>query len=181
MSDGTFTWARSPGGRVLSQSDGVDDLLAGVDRHGDLTFLFTAAGVVSDTALFDPFGDPLATTGTSGTSLGFQSDYTDPTSDHVWMGARWYDGGWAAFLSRDVVFGELSTPISLNRYTYGFANPLSFWDPDGRIPQSIIDDEISASNQIKRDAARKKETARFIALNADPEPSGSAELAQGFL
>ena len=137
VSDRTFTWARSPGGRVLSQSDGVSDLLAGVDRHGDLTFLFSAAGVVSDTALFDPFGDPLATTGTSGSTLGFQSDYTDPVSDHVWMGARWYDGGWAAFLSRDSVFGELSTPVSLNRYTYGFANPLSFWDPDGRMPVRI--------------------------------------------
>jgi hypothetical protein len=48
------------------------------------------------------------------------------------MGARWYSGSDAVFRSRDTVFGELNTPVSLNRYTYAFANPLSYWDPDGR-------------------------------------------------
>jgi hypothetical protein len=47
------------------------------------------------------------------------------------MGARWYEGSWAAFLSRDTTFGELSTPISLNRYTYAYASPLDYWDPFG--------------------------------------------------
>jgi hypothetical protein len=46
------------------------------------------------------------------------------------MGARWYDPTAAQFRSRDTIFGELSTPVSLNRYTYGFANPLVFWDRD---------------------------------------------------
>ena len=72
------------------------------------------------------------TTGTTSPTLGFQADFTDPASDHVWMGARWYDGGWAAFLSRDTVFGELKTPVSMNRYTYAYANPIAFFDPDGR-------------------------------------------------
>ncbi|MCP4307721.1 MAG: hypothetical protein GY788_23180, partial [bacterium] len=30
-------------------------------------------------------------------------------------------------------FGQLRTPVSLNRYTYGYANPLLYWDPDGRV------------------------------------------------
>ncbi|MCP4305635.1 MAG: hypothetical protein GY788_12290, partial [bacterium] len=72
------------------------------------------------------------TTGTTGQTLGLQGDYTDPTSDDVWMGARWYNGTDASFRSRDTVFGELTTPISLNRYTYGHASPLNYWDPNGR-------------------------------------------------
>ena len=56
------------------------------------------------------------------------------------MGSRWYDGGWAAFLSRDTVFGELRTPVSLNRFTYAFANPISFFDPDGRCPIGMQSD-----------------------------------------
>ena len=136
VSDGTFTYGRSPSGRLVSQTDGVTSLLAGLDAHGDLGFLYSAAGVVSDTALFDPFGDPVAATGSTSPTLGFQADFTDPASEHVWMGSRWYDGGWAAFLSRDTVFGELRTPVSLNRYTYAFANPISFFDPDGRTSQA---------------------------------------------
>jgi RHS repeat-associated protein len=133
VSDGTFTYGRSPGGRVISQTDGSNTWLTGLDRHGDLSFLYTATGVVTDTQLFDPFGDPAAETGATSPTLGFQGDFTDPASGHVWMGTRWYDGGWASFLSRDTVFGQLRTPISLNRYTYGYANPLRFWDPDGRV------------------------------------------------
>jgi len=47
------------------------------------------------------------------------------------MGARWYSAADAVFRSRDSVSGELVTPVSLNRYTYGWANPLRYWDPDG--------------------------------------------------
>jgi RHS repeat-associated protein len=64
--------------------------------------------------------------------VGFQADFTDPVTGEVWMGARWYNPSTAVFLSRDSVRGELSTPISLNRYTYGWANPLTYWDPDGK-------------------------------------------------
>ena len=72
VSDGTFTYGRSPGGRLVSQTDGVTSLLAGLDRHGDLAFLFTASGVVSDTAVFDPFVDPATQTGSTNPTLGFQ-------------------------------------------------------------------------------------------------------------
>jgi RHS repeat-associated protein len=130
--DGTFTYSHSPGGRLLSVSDGTDAWLAGANRHGDLTHLFTTTGVLADSSLFDPFGEVIATSGSVGPTVGFQSDYTDPVSAHVWMGARWYDAATATFLSRDSVFGELSTPVSLNRYTYAGANPLRYWDPDGR-------------------------------------------------
>ncbi|MCP4308111.1 MAG: hypothetical protein GY788_25200 [bacterium] len=81
--------------------------------------------------MFDPFGDPTASSGTTDPTIGFQGDHTDPASNEVWMGARWYNGADAAFRSRDTVFGELATPISLNRYTYGWASPLNYWDPDG--------------------------------------------------
>jgi RHS repeat-associated protein len=58
-------------------------------------------------------------------------DYTAANGD-VWMGARWYRPGTGTFLHRDTVFGQLQTPISLNRYTYANGSPLNMWDPDGR-------------------------------------------------
>lgn len=82
--------------------------------------------------MYDPFGVTAATTGGGGSPLGFQGDYTDPTFGEVWMGARWYSPTDAGFRSRDTVFGELTTPISLNRYTYSHNNPLLYWDPNGQ-------------------------------------------------
>jgi RHS repeat-associated protein len=133
VTDGTFTYGRSPAGRLVSQTDGTTALLTGLDRHGDLTWLADTSGALTDTMMFDPFGDPTASSGQTNPTVGFQGDYTDPTSGEVWMGARWYSGGDAVFRSRDTIFGELHTPISLNRYTYAWANPNTYWDPDGHM------------------------------------------------
>ena len=131
--DGVFTYSRTPAGRLVAQTDGTSDWLFGQDRHGDVTALINpATASVTDTRLYDPFGDVAAQTGSTNPTLGFQGDYTDPASDEVWMGARWYSGADAVFRSRDSVFGELAMPISLNRYTYAAGNPLRYWDPDGR-------------------------------------------------
>jgi len=47
------------------------------------------------------------------------------------MGARWYAPASGTFNSRDTIYGELATPVSLNRYTYALNNPLAYFDPDG--------------------------------------------------
>ena len=148
VDDGAFTYARTPGGRLVSQTNGTNDvLLTGLDRHGDLTWLFDpTSGTVTDTAAYDPYGDPIATTGGTAPTVGFQGDYTDPDSNQTWMGARWYSGADAVFRSRDTVYGELRTPVSLNRYTYGWASPLSFWDPDGHlITKPMLDGEYGST------------------------------------
>jgi len=136
VSDGTFNYSRTPTGDLVGISDGIDDLLAGTDRHGDLTHLHQADGTITDTALYDPYGDPLDITGSFDPHVGYQTDWTDPTTGHVSMGARWYEGASANFLSRDSVLGELTTPISLNRYTYAWANPLHYWDPTGHFAEA---------------------------------------------
>jgi RHS repeat-associated protein len=132
--DANQTYTRTPGGHLLSITDGTSNLLAGVDRHGDLTHLYQADGTITDTVSYNPFGDPTDTTGSFAPTVGFQSDWTDPTTTHVWQGARWYQPAWAGFLSRDTIRGELSTPVSLNRYTYANNNPLNYWDPYGQQP-----------------------------------------------
>ncbi|MEM9202675.1 MAG: DNRLRE domain-containing protein, partial [Actinomycetota bacterium] len=130
VSVGAGVYGRSPGGSLVSVDEG-DAAVAVRDRHGDVVATVTAAGLLGSTAGYDPFGEVLGSAG-SVPLLGFQADFTDPVTGDVWMGARWYDGSDASFRSRDSVFGGLSTPVSLNRFTYGWANPLNMWDPDGR-------------------------------------------------
>nr|KEO86728.1 hypothetical protein DA06_24785 [Georgenia sp. SUBG003]KEP23591.1 hypothetical protein DA06_06865 [Georgenia sp. SUBG003] len=57
--------------------------------------------------------------------------YTDPASGLVDMGFRQYDLTTGRFTARDNVVGNLSDPITLNRYTYANADPLNVFDPDG--------------------------------------------------
>jgi len=54
------------------------------------------------------------------------------------MGRRWYAPTTGGFTARDGVFGELRSPVSLNRYTYANDDPLGYFDPDGRSPWSTL-------------------------------------------
>ena len=135
---GDVRLARDPVGRLVAGKVGTAQaVLVGSDGHHDVTHLFTAAGAVSGSRLFDPFGAPVASGGTFGVPVGFQGDYTSPVTGDVWMGARWYRPGTATFTSRDTVQGQLVTPVSANRYTYAWADPLGMWDPDGRMPEGF--------------------------------------------
>ncbi len=127
----TERYSRSPSGSLLGvEVDGVASL-AGRNRHGDLSWLLDDTGAVTDTRVWDPYGSLDAATGTTAVALGYQADFTDPASGHVNMGARWYVPSTAIFTARDTVFGQLATPVSLNRYTYAAGNPLRYFDPDG--------------------------------------------------
>ncbi|MFZ4811313.1 MAG: DUF6531 domain-containing protein [Ilumatobacteraceae bacterium] len=143
---GTTLLSHTSGGQLLATKTGTAAAtLTGLDHHGDVIALYTGAGTVSGTRTYTPLGAVIATGGTYTPPVGFQADYTDPATADVWMGARWYRPGTGGFTSRDTVFGQLSTPVSLNRYTYAWADPLGMWDPDGRWPKNPlrgITDEI---------------------------------------
>jgi RHS repeat-associated protein len=130
---GTVRYARSATGALLAVQNGAGSpLIAGLNRHGDLRWLADAAGGTTDTNVMDPFGEPITATGTTGANVGYQGDWTDPTTDDVWMGARWYTPSSSTFRSRDTYSGELRQPVSLNRYTYAGNNPLKYFDANGR-------------------------------------------------
>jgi RHS repeat-associated protein len=106
------------------------------------------AGATTDTRTLDPFGDNAAApTGATGSNLGFQGDWTDPTNAQVWMGARWYSPVNAGFASRDTHRGEARTPVSLNQYTYANANPIRGFDPTGHFCQDTLDGTTVCDNQ----------------------------------
>jgi RHS repeat-associated protein len=129
-SDGTTTFSRGPDGTPLWLTKAGATVAAGMDRHGDLAFTLNANLTVGSTSVYDPFGVPTVKTG-PGPAIGFQADWTEPSTGNVWMGARWYTPGNASFTTRDTYAGNPATPVSLNRYTYGSNNPIRYSDPTG--------------------------------------------------
>jgi RHS repeat-associated protein len=93
----------------------------------------TTLSTLADSTAYDPFGQRIASSGEE-SNVGFQGDWTDPDTDQVNMGARWYDPGSGAFTSRDSVTYASGKSILANRYSYAAGDPLGNTDPDGHWP-----------------------------------------------
>ncbi|WP_267283897.1 LamG-like jellyroll fold domain-containing protein [Amycolatopsis thermoflava] len=129
--DGTTSYTYTPSGDLLGTKQGAAASLALTDLHTDLTALINpATGAVSGSRAYSPFGKVTNTGGTQ-TALGYQHQYTDPTSGNTNMGARWYDPTTGGFTSRDTAGLDPRDQNNANRYTYAANNPLTNTDPTG--------------------------------------------------
>ena len=130
--DGSTKVSYTPTGDPLAVTSNGSTAWALLDAHSDLVALLSpSTGKVVAHRSYDPYGVPGESTGTMAPSIGYQSDWTDPTTGEVNMGARNYLPAADSFTSRDSYPGRLDTPVSLNRYTYAHNNPLTNLDPTG--------------------------------------------------
>jgi RHS repeat-associated protein len=125
-------------GRIAQYSAGGADYFLG-DALGSVRQLVDGNGNVTLTKNYQPYGELMDNAGSGVTSYGYTGEMVDPNG-LVYLRARYYASGQGRFISRDVWDGDDSTPISYNRWLYGFANPLRFTDPTGHIPACDLDD-----------------------------------------
>ena len=123
---------RTPGQDLISLvPSGGTSQKATTNLHGDLSVLRNQSnGQFTYSALFEPFGTA-AKTGSTPVQLGFQAMPQDPVGGLVDMGFRSYDPATARFTAADDRVGDLDRGITINRYQYGSAAPLDYFDPDG--------------------------------------------------
>ncbi|WUI01773.1 hypothetical protein OHR68_08145 [Spirillospora sp. NBC_00431] len=137
VSDGTASYARDPAGELLAVAEGVTKRLTLSDRHGDITATLDPASTSgpAESTAYSPFGEVIARSATAAPgNIGYQGDWTDPSTRNVNMGARWYNPGTGGFVSRDTVEYTGGDSILANRYTYAAGTPLTFDDPTGNWP-----------------------------------------------
>jgi RHS repeat-associated protein len=137
-SDGAASYSTDPSGDPIGvkTASGATDAAVTSPVHGDLTALAgTGSGTTSlaASAAYGPYGTVTAKNGTM-PSVGYQGDYTDPTTGHVDMSARWYNPSTAGFTSNDTLAGApMPAPAGTDSAPYGYAggNPLTTTDPTG--------------------------------------------------
>ena len=102
--------------------------------------LTNEAGAVTDTLVFDAFGNETEKNGTTGNSYGFQGEEKDETGLY-YLRARYMDPSTGTFTSLDTYGGSLSDPMSLHKYLFANSNPVSYCDPSGHF--SLVEFELS--------------------------------------
>ncbi|HUN33682.1 MAG TPA: LamG-like jellyroll fold domain-containing protein [Trebonia sp.] len=148
-SDGVSDYTWDPSGTSLigigsAGGSGGSGVLALEDQHGNVVGNFTAsAASLAGSQGYDPWGDVTGTTGTPTGQLGYQSGWTDPVTQKVEMGSRWYTPSTGDFTSRDTASNSpLPNSASANPFAYVADNPLGATDPSGHY---LIDDSADGT------------------------------------
>ncbi len=152
--------------QVIEERDGNDNLLvyytyrndlinqtrSGVtsyfqyDGLGSTRRLTDEDGNVTDTYVYDAFGNILNRTGTTQNSYMFAGEQYDANSGFYYLRARYMNPAMGNFITMDPYSGSLYDPTSLHKYLYANASPVNFIDPTGyfSIPEIMASFEIDS-------------------------------------
>jgi RHS repeat-associated protein len=84
-----------------------------------------------DTSRYDAFGKKEGGTGDVDNKYLFAGEQYDEDLSDYYLRARYYDTNSGRFTRRDTYEGSLDDPLTLHKYIYANANPVSFIDPTG--------------------------------------------------
>ena len=83
---------------------------------------------------------------------GYNGESYNPMLELQYLRARYYDVERGNFLTEDTYLGDISDPLTLNRYNYVVSNPLNYIDPSGFVAEYLTgpsydpDDSWKANN-----------------------------------
>ena len=126
-------------------------------------------GDVTNTFAYDAYGRLTEKVGLDDILFCYNGKYgviTEP-SGLVYMRARYYSPELRRFINADVVAGEISNAITLNRYAYANGNPISNVDPLGLEAQRTIDREplLKVIEQVLN--GKKELSTELLAMTLD--------------
>ena len=103
------------------------------DCRGSTVAITDANGNIIDTFAYDTYGNLASRTGTSKVLFLYNGRDGVITDDNglYYMRARYYSPEMRRFVNADIVAGQISNAVTLNRFAYANGNPVSFVDPFG--------------------------------------------------
>ncbi len=103
------------------------------DFRGSTVAITNQSGNITDTFVYDTYGNLASRTGTSKVIFLYNGCDGVITDDNglYYMRARYYSPEMRRFVNADIVPGQISNAVTLNRFAYANGNPVSFVDPFG--------------------------------------------------
>ena len=103
------------------------------DSRGSTIAITNINGTITDTFAYDTYGKCISHTGDSFVIFGYNGRDGVITDKNglIYMRARYYSPVMKRFINADIVAGEISNAVTLNRFAYANGNPVSFVDPFG--------------------------------------------------
>jgi RHS repeat-associated protein len=163
-----YVW--TPDGRLLYMIDAADGnkvYFYYFDRMGSTLALTDAAGNVTDSYAYTPYGKLLQHNGSSAQPFTFIGQWgvrqEGAGGELYHMRERYYDAHTAAFVSRDPVWPGLSDAQSLNTYQYAKGNPRGYIDPMGTSPRNL---KSLLSQKVRRNWSSQTRHLNIVKLES---------------
>jgi RHS repeat-associated protein len=134
LSDGTNEYVYGPDGTVVEQIAGTTPTFYLHDQLGSTRVLTNSSGSVVGTSSYGSYGQPIGSTGSASTPMGYAGGYTDSESGLQYLVHRYYDPATGQFLSIDPLVAQTGSP-----YGYAEADPIDASDPSGSWPHFQFD------------------------------------------
>ena len=126
---------------TTGSSDWVDRLFV-YDGGGNVRALTDLEGNITDTFSYDAYGNllgySLSAIGSLPTAYFYRGERYDPDLGQYYLRARFYDANLGRFHTLDEYEGRTGEPLSLHKYLYAHASPVSGLDPSGRMFLSAV-------------------------------------------
>ena len=125
--------------RHLHTDTGTDSRYYQYDHRGNVAAVTDSTGKILRGYQYDAFGNiPFSfATGQSGAAptddILFTGKDLDPDTGLYYFNARWYDGEQGRFVNRTWL-----SPATEHPYGFCFANSLSYGDPNGTLPTTVV-------------------------------------------
>ena len=170
--NGSVTRAYAYGLRRISENQKINGTWTpsfyGYDGHGNVRFLASTAGAVTDTYQFDAFGNQIASTGTTPNNYLFSGEQFDNSTGLYQLRARWYRPTVGRFITRDPVEGQPCSPLTLNPYVYAGDDPVDRVDPTGA--QAIVEYALLLGSAPKAPKFHMLDRCPCYARDVHPRP-----------
>ena len=129
--DGTEKCFYTRGDELISQEHDGKTSYYVYDGHGSVRALANESGRITDKYVYDAFGNLISSVGSTKNDFLFAGEQFDPVTGLYYLRARYMNPSVGTFISMDSYEGSIDDPVSLHKYLYADANPVSNSDPSG--------------------------------------------------
>ena len=108
------------------------------DPRGSVSGVTGSDGYLWQSYRYDPFGDISFGKPQYNNVYAYNAESFNPNLDTIYLRARYYYTSTANFLSEDIYLGDISDPLTLNRYNYVKSSYLNYVDPSGEATETSL-------------------------------------------
>ena len=101
------------------------------DGRGSVTANTWYNGMVTDVYQYDPYGQVTLGSTKHTDFYGYNAESYNPNTGLEYLRARYYNAEEGRFFQEDTYLGDITDPLTLNRYAYVKNSPLNYVDPSG--------------------------------------------------